>query len=234
MRASLDDRARALVLRAWRRAAWATLVLGTACAAVTWGIGPAASAAAAVMIVGLSVGIMVDVRTLRRALHVAAVAAGVLLTAGAALASLSWSDVLLLGPLVASGWLLLASPSRSVEPDTAPASEEGTEELRTFLDPECEQELLHALSDDELCRQWRFSFTALADASTPELRAEVVRARQLYLDEIERRHPRELQAWLASGARAAGNPMPFLGRSRGSGIESLEGPADSTPGDGRP
>jgi hypothetical protein len=186
------------------------------------------------MIVGLSVGIMVDVRSVRRALHVAGVAAGTILTAGAVVASLSWTDALLVVPLLAAGWLLLADPSSSEEPATTPRSPGSPGELAAFPDPESEQELLHALSDDELCRQWRFSFTALADARSAGLRVQVVRARQLYLDEIERRHPLELQAWLASGARAASNPMPFLGRSAGSGIESLDGPADSAPGDGRP
>src|SRR5690242_8311428 len=98
MRASLDDLARAFVRRRGRGAAWAAMVLGSACAAVTWGIGPVASVAAVAMIVGLSVGIMVDIRTLRRALHLSIVAVGVLLTAGAVLGSLSWTDALLLVP----------------------------------------------------------------------------------------------------------------------------------------
>jgi hypothetical protein len=234
MSASLDDRARAFVRRGWRGAARAALVLGSACAAATWGIGPAASVAAVAMIVGLSVGIMVDIRTVRLALHHSAVAVGVLLTAGAVLGSLAWTDALLLVPLVAAGWLLVATPGPPEEPDTTRKFLERPDDLPAFPDPESELELLHALSDDELCRQWRFSFTALADAGTPGLRADVVRARQLYLDEIERRHPQDLQAWLASGARAAGNPMPFLGRGSGSGVESVEGPADSAPGDGRP
>jgi hypothetical protein len=234
MRASPDDLARAFVHRTWRGAARAALVLGSACAAATWGVGPVASVAAVTMIVGLSVGIMIDLRTVRRAVHLAAVAAGVLLSTGAALDSLSWTDVVLLGPLLGAGLLLLADPRSAGGPDTTQGTPERPEERASVPDPESEQELLRALSDDELCRQWRFSFTALAEARSPDQRAEVVRARQLYLDEIERRHPLELQAWLDSGARAAGNPMPFLGRSPGPGVESLEGPADLGPGDARP
>jgi hypothetical protein len=38
----------------------------------------------------------------------------------------------------------------------------------------------------------------------------VVAERQEYLDEFERRNPKGFVAWLASGARAPGNPLPYL------------------------
>jgi hypothetical protein len=42
----------------------------------------------------------------------------------------------------------------------------------------------------------------------------VVAQRQVYLDEMERRSPSGLRAWLESGARAAGGPERFLGKRR--------------------
>lgn len=66
------------------------------------------------------------------------------------------------------------------------------------------------LSTQELCREWRRSFTALQLATGPEQQLHVVGVRQLYLDEMERRCPSALQAWLASGARAASGPERYL------------------------
>lgn len=66
------------------------------------------------------------------------------------------------------------------------------------------------LSNQELCLEWRRSFTALQLATGPTDRMRVVEVRQLYLDEMERRSPAALQAWLGSGARAAGGPERFL------------------------
>jgi hypothetical protein len=37
-----------------------------------------------------------------------------------------------------------------------------------------------------------------------------VEERQSYLDELERRNATGLAAWLASGARVASNPLPYL------------------------
>ena len=68
------------------------------------------------------------------------------------------------------------------------------------------------LDDDALCQAWRRSYVRLEASHAADARLEVVRLRQLYLDELVRRHPAEVRHWLASGARAAGNPLPFLGR----------------------
>jgi hypothetical protein len=67
-----------------------------------------------------------------------------------------------------------------------------------------------ALSNAELCRAWRRSFVALESARTFAARCEVVAQRQVYLDEMDRRSPSAFQAWLASGARAAGGPDRYL------------------------
>jgi hypothetical protein len=66
------------------------------------------------------------------------------------------------------------------------------------------------LDDRALCDAWRRSYVRLQACSTTGARHEVVRRRQLYLDELVRRHPAGAQRWFDSGARAAGNPYPFL------------------------
>ena len=69
---------------------------------------------------------------------------------------------------------------------------------------------LESLDDDALCLAWRRSFLVLQSARSDRDRLAVVAQRQRYLDELERRSPQALETWLASGARAAGNPLPFL------------------------
>ncbi len=72
-------------------------------------------------------------------------------------------------------------------------------------------DLVRQMTDAELCHAWRRSFVALQRARGRHLRALVVQTRQLLLDEVDARHPAGLQAWLSSGARAAGGPDRFIG-----------------------
>ncbi|MFF0267644.1 hypothetical protein [Kribbella sp. NPDC004536] len=62
----------------------------------------------------------------------------------------------------------------------------------------------------ELCREWHDSFEALAHATTTNARLRIVIARERCLDELERRDPEGLHAWLESSASAAGDPRSFL------------------------
>jgi hypothetical protein len=62
----------------------------------------------------------------------------------------------------------------------------------------------------ELCQQWHESYEALQQAVTPAARLRIVTARQHCLDELERRDPEGLSAWLSSRASAAGDPSRFL------------------------
>src|SRR4051812_14289138 len=79
------------------------------------------------------------------------------------------------------------------------------------------------LDDPALCDVWRRSYVRLEASRAADARLEVVRLRQLYLDELVRRHPAEVRQWLASGARAAGNPLPFLTRPTWRGDTSEDG-----------
>ena len=71
-----------------------------------------------------------------------------------------------------------------------------------------------ALTDEELCQSWRASYTVLQHQPSAARMAATVAGRQTYLDELERRNPGGFAAWLASGARAPGNPLPYLTRWR--------------------
>jgi hypothetical protein len=66
------------------------------------------------------------------------------------------------------------------------------------------------LDDHALCAAWRTSYLLLEHPHSPAKHLWVAQQRQLYLDEFERRHPTGLCAWLASGARAASDPSPFI------------------------
>lgn len=69
---------------------------------------------------------------------------------------------------------------------------------------------VRSLSDQELCASWRVSYTFVVSASATVTGVELVNLRQAYLDELERRNPRGVQAWLTHGARAAGDPTRHL------------------------
>ena len=75
--------------------------------------------------------------------------------------------------------------------------------------------IIHAetLSIDELCVAWTQSCSALRGAS-PAQALRFVEARQRYLDELERRDPAGVRAWLATAASAAGDPSPYISRDR--------------------
>lgn len=78
------------------------------------------------------------------------------------------------------------------------------------------------LSDDALCLVWRASFSALQNATSPAQRLRVVEERRVYLDELERRNARGMSAWLASGARAAGDPSRFVLGDSGAGRSPID------------
>ncbi|HET7195403.1 MAG TPA: hypothetical protein VFI99_10495 [Nocardioides sp.] len=69
---------------------------------------------------------------------------------------------------------------------------------------------VEGLADGELCRVWRGSYSALLEASDAATAAQVVRVRQAYLDELDRRHQQAMSEWLASGPRPATGPERFL------------------------
>ncbi|MDX6291466.1 MAG: hypothetical protein QOH50_541 [Kribbellaceae bacterium] len=79
-----------------------------------------------------------------------------------------------------------------------------------------------SLTDAQLCTAWRISFSALEKARTEQQRLRIVEERQDCLDELERRNPHGLAAWLASGARAAGDPTRFVLGDRSAASTSID------------
>jgi hypothetical protein len=69
---------------------------------------------------------------------------------------------------------------------------------------------LEPLTDPQLCLAWRTSFLALQRSQDLQRRAQLVRQRQEYLDELERRNPAGFARWLYAGARPASDPSRYL------------------------
>ena len=68
------------------------------------------------------------------------------------------------------------------------------------------------LTDDELCQAWCASFEVVRAAPSARRLAVISQERRSYLDELERRHPRAVEAWLASDPIAGVDPTPYLRR----------------------
>jgi hypothetical protein len=63
----------------------------------------------------------------------------------------------------------------------------------------------------QIARAWRRSCWELAQTPSCCMRAEIVRRRQAYLDEMERRDPAGFRGWLDAQPRAADLPLRFFG-----------------------
>jgi hypothetical protein len=227
--------------RLWWSGAYLTLALGLVAAFVMWGAGSSLVAAAALAIASWAVVVALrdeEKPSVRfRDLYVAT-GSGIAVVAGVGLVSaLRWPALLVVGALLltAPGWrrrvrawrtrlaepdeprpdapepgpdtgpwpdaLAGAMPGRGATPPDQPAT---PAPARPDPDPT-------ALDDEALCREWRTSFVRLQAAVGPIARAQVVARRQAILDELAHRHEAGIARWLASGARAASNPMRFLG-----------------------
>ncbi len=98
------------------------------------------------------------------------------------------------------------APAAEVPAAEAPAAEAPVEPLRAG------GRSLEQLDDDELFRLWRHTFWELNSQPSVGQLASLVALRQSCLDELARRDPAALSAWLDSGARASGGPERFWGR----------------------
>jgi hypothetical protein len=71
------------------------------------------------------------------------------------------------------------------------------------------------LTDEDLCRAWCASYEVVSTATSARRLKVVAQERRSYLDELQRRHPQAVEAWLAGPATADGDPMPYLRRGFG-------------------
>ena len=159
----------------------------------------------------------------RRAL-VGALAAGTVASAYVGLAAVLGAGVLLLIVIVAASapsamsvyarWLRVAlAPSTGSIAAWAPGF---VSPVPGWAPPQLRPDL-DLLSTEELCRAWCASYLVLKERySERETRATLatVEERQRYLDELERRNASGFTAWLASNARVASNPLPYLVENR--------------------
>jgi hypothetical protein len=107
-----------------------------------------------------------------------------------------------------SDTLATVMPEPGIEAECAPPEPQPTS-------PRCGADVLRAMSNHELCMEWRRTFVRLQRASCAQDMGDVVIMRQLLLDEMDRRCPEGLGAWMESGARAAGGPDRFLKDAHG-------------------
>lgn len=67
-----------------------------------------------------------------------------------------------------------------------------------------------ALTDEQLSRGWQTSARTLRRRISPAQKVAVVRERQRYLEEFERRNPSGFEAWLTSGSGDSDDLMPYF------------------------
>ncbi|HET9841250.1 MAG TPA: hypothetical protein VFQ01_04520 [Nocardioides sp.] len=67
-----------------------------------------------------------------------------------------------------------------------------------------------ALTDEQLSRGWQTSARTLRRRISPAQKVAVVRERQRYLEEFERRNPTGFEAWLTSSSGDSDDLMPYL------------------------
>jgi hypothetical protein len=108
-------------------------------------------------------------------------------------------------------WGSLLHPARAEHPRGSAVPGASTQSKEPGV-PACDEvaRLLAGLSPGELCILWRSTFWELKKQHTADECLTLVTLRQSCLDEIDRRDPSGLQAWLESGARASGGPERFL------------------------
>lgn len=69
---------------------------------------------------------------------------------------------------------------------------------------------LSKFTDEQLCTLWHDTYLPLHGPVSPREAIRIVQQRQRCLDELERRHPEGLRAWLGTSAWASSSPLPYL------------------------
>ncbi|TWD80868.1 hypothetical protein FB561_1965 [Kribbella amoyensis] len=212
--------------RMWTIGACSLAVLGAACALLF--VRPTTAALVVVLSFTIATGAQLSIRLAHEDGPGVPAHEIISLSLGAAVAVLGvvgyamtagLSTIALLAVVaITSPWVLAYLTGTPVSltgtPRSAPRSAEQTDEIpdatirAKIFDPTPPD--VGELSDEELCRAWRKSFTALGEAVSAPQREAVVNARLAYLDELERRNPESFARWIESGPRAAGDPGRFM------------------------
>lgn len=224
----------------WNVTAVATVILGSVCAFLTWGRPVVIYGAVGWALLSL-LAALIDVPAVRRPVRVAARALACVVAAAGLVAMIGWAGVALVLLVAAAHPALERELSRrlgSTDQVAGPVKTDSEMPRREALavplagaevgpvtsaglpDPDG----IAGLDDETLCQAWRRSFVHLATCRIPTRRLEIVHLRQVYLDELARRHPAAVRRWLASGARAASNPMRFVDESSRGARDDLSWP----------
>lgn len=107
-------------------------------------------------------------------------------------------------------WDRTVPGSLATEPDSFAALPLGDAPLDTAPDWSPTLTVPTHLSDQDLCLAWESSSRALRRCTTTGERLEVVRVRQACLDELERRQPDAVRAWVLAGADPDSSPARYL------------------------
>jgi hypothetical protein len=208
----------------WRFATTVVTTVGLLAAAELWGWG---TCLAVVLSSGLCAGCVATVTGPARPgrlIRISALSGGVVAGIAGIVQLTGPVSLLVVLPLAATApglwsrvrvWRILATaPAVEQEPTPAPAHEApgSTSDLEQRVPALVA--ILGALDDAELCLAWRRSFVLLNEAASPQEKLVVVTLRERYLDELQRRCPSGVSRWLDSGARASGNPLPYLDDGR--------------------
>ena len=107
--------------------------------------------------------------------------------------------------------LLRGRPSVEAEPPAVrPARHAVSSRGRPPVGQPGRDRAVQGLDDRQLCTLWRRLFWQLVDERSGADVLSTVAWRQAFLDELERRDPAAVRAWLDSGARSSGGPERFL------------------------
>ncbi len=204
--------------RLWRSCARLVVVVGVVCATDAWGWQLALAGAISSGFVCVIVALPFTESTLAamRVLYGRGALAGIVLVAA--------SGLLVVGGLAGAVLVLMLAGSSPLVRDflrarwptvfatTArePSDEPVPDVLPEPTDLSWKKDDLSELDDSSLCLAWRHTFVALQASRSPRHRLHVVRQREAILDELQRRCPAGFDAWLAAGARAPSNPLPFV------------------------
>lgn len=229
---AMDRGGRTFRTQLWTVVAGATVVLGSICALLAWGRGIWIFSLVFCVMLALLLASQFDEPRFRRPVVMALQTTACVVATVGLVATLGWAGAAWVVLLAATHpaidqWLIRSlGPPDPVRPGpdddlsvagSAPLLGEHSDTATKTALPDADG--ITSLDDETLCQAWRRSFVQLATCRLPARRLEIVRLRQVYLDELARRHPAAVRRWLASGARAASNPMPFVDKP-------LRGPDD--------
>jgi hypothetical protein len=112
--------------------------------------------------------------------------------------------------LVSSPWFLGVVRSRTGA-SGPPVRRPGETLDDVIADAESLDELCHRMSTPELCLAWHQTFTLVNHADAPHRQMRVLVLREAFLDELVRRDPDGLDAWICSPVPAHAAPTAFFG-----------------------